>query len=103
MNISVALQGRSCTLAQLRVLRSDDQASLPWGRGGGVPWVPLQLCPVTHLPSGPTHSTPGIIRADKELGALKAGTRMDEAGGHESSLEGALVWLGPSPCVSLIG
>lgn len=71
MNISVALQGRSCTLAQLRVLRSDDQASLPWGRGGGVPWVPLQPCPVTHLPSGPTHSTPGIIRADKELGALR--------------------------------
>ena len=66
-NFSVTIQGCSCTLAQLHVHRSDDEASLPrW-----PPQVSLQPCPVSHLPSGPAHSTHGNRRAYKALGALK--------------------------------
>ena len=72
------------------------------GAGGSLGPTTALSCHSPPLWPHPLHSW-DYSRGQGIGSTQKAGTGMDEAGGHESSLKGALVWLGPSPCASLIG
>lgn len=83
-------------------MSSDLMTSGHYPEGDGAPWVSPQLCPVTHLPSGPILPLPGALERTRHWDPQEVGPGLMKLMAWELSARG-LVWLGPTLGANLIG